>query len=110
MRWIWLPVTIGLLGCSPIWESKAQSEKIKTLEERVMELEKAARQVRVQDADRQSRLKECIVKADADYWDYLRRNGTTNRNGSIQVPIYIGEQARKNKDAQIHECQLLYGR
>ena len=110
MRVFGIVALVALVGCSPIWEGKAQGEKITALEKRVTDLENAKAAGKVQDQDRQAKMKECIAQADLDYWDYLRRNGTVNRNGSIQTPIVIAEQALKIKEARIRECQILYGR
>ena len=112
MRWIatLALVALTLVGCAPIWDSKAQENKIADLEKRVTDLEKTVTQGKVQDEARQQKLKACVDKANTDYWAYMYKNGTAKKDGSIWAATYVWEQARKNKEAQVQECQVLYGR
>jgi len=98
------------IGCSPIWESKERDKRIEALEKRVTSLETQLHDTQMDRKTRQESLEECVKQADRDYWDYLRRNGKTNADGSLNAPLVVVEQARKNKQAKIEECKLLYGR
>ena len=112
MRWIAYSalVALTLVGCAPIWDSKAQETKIASLEKRVADLEKATVKGKIDIEERQQKLKTCVDMANSNYWAYMRTNGTTKKNGSVWAPTYVWEQARKNKEAQVQECQVLYGR
>jgi len=60
------------------------------------------------EALKQLDLSFCLDKANTDYFDYLKLNGTTNKDGSITNATYISDIANKNKQNNIDNCYKQY--
>ena len=107
---ILLPIfalAFDLVGC--------QDNRVPTLERRVADLESKVKtleekqQARAEaDSTNQDRFKQCVYRADDEFDNALRLNGTKNPNGSYAVPTSSLQQLQSQKQNKLEECKLLY--
>lgn len=53
----------------------------------------------------------CVDGTDAEYWSYIKLNGTpvAGKPGTYSAPTYIWEAAQKRKNDGLAECHKEYG-
>jgi hypothetical protein len=66
-----------------------------------------AAEERVATLNTQGALASCLMWADEHEKEFLRLNGTVNSKGVVRAPMYIFEEARERKDAEVQECHAL---
>jgi hypothetical protein len=73
--------------------------------------EKAQKAAAEEDAEskRQTKVLDCQVNADKEYWDYIKLNGkpVAGKLGTYSAPTSTWDQARKRKDDAYKECMAL---
>ncbi len=59
-----------------------------------------------------SLLQSCLDGAEDAYWTYVKLNGKAipNKPGTYTAPLYVWDNAAKQKKDAIGECQLRYGK
>jgi len=50
----------------------------------------------------------CVVGAEKDYWDFMKLNGTENKDGSITALDKYWDRAEKNKKEAVNNCYNRY--
>jgi hypothetical protein len=110
-RLILIILITGLLtSCDSQDRQRRDDLRISALEKRISALEENKGEKASNEASRQAVLEGCIYSADQEYEGFIQANGTKKRDGGYFAPMYVWDEARKQKEAKIAECKLLDGK
>ena len=92
-------IGVIILGISLlIFQSMKQNFVIKQQQEKIEQEQK-------EKTDKEDKLFYCKADANREYWDYVKDNGTQNKETFyITAPRYVWDEAEKNKQADLDNC------
>ena len=85
-------------------------QRLIRLEQSTQKLESELKKSADEESNRSAKLPGCLSDANAAYEENVMKNGTKDRNGTYYVPPQLLDELRRQKQAKIEECKLLYSK
>ncbi len=75
---------------------------------KIAEAQRKEKAIKLEEQQQQIRYDFCVSRAETNYWDYMKLNGTENKDGSVTAQDRFWKAGAANKEAATDLCYRQY--